>query len=65
MAHLERECYVLDSYALIAYFEGENGLEQVKELLQTAAQEHCELLMSVINLGEVLYIIERERGLAI
>ena len=64
MAHLERECYVLDSYALIAYFEGENGLEQVKELLQTAAQEHCELLMSVINLGEALYIIERERGLA-
>jgi predicted nucleic acid-binding protein len=55
--------YVLDSYALIAYFEGEAGCEQVKGLLEQASDGECALLMSVINLGEVLYVVERERGL--
>ncbi len=63
MAEPEYKRYVLDSYALIAYFEGEVGCEQVKELLEQAIKGECELLMSVINLGEVLYIVERERGL--
>lgn len=63
MAEPKHRRYVLDSYALIAYLEGETGCEQVKDLLEQAARGECELLMSVINLGEVLYIVERERGL--
>ncbi len=63
MAEPEYKRYVLDSYALIAYFEGEIGSEQVKGILEQAIRGECELTMSIINLGEVLYIVERERGL--
>jgi predicted nucleic acid-binding protein len=56
--------YVLDSYALLAYLEGEPGSERVKDLLESSSEGQCHLYMSVINLGEVLYIVERERGLA-
>jgi ribonuclease VapC len=55
--------YVLDSYALIAYLEDEAGGKEVKQLLEQAVKGVCELFMSVINLGEVIYIVERERGL--
>jgi predicted nucleic acid-binding protein len=60
---LEQERFVLDSYALLAFLEGEKGQKEVERLLKQASGGHCQLLMSVINLGEVLYIIERERGL--
>jgi len=63
LAEPEFKHYVLDSHALITYLEGETGDEQVMELLEQAAGGKCELLMSVVNLGEVLYIVERERGL--
>ena len=63
MVEPEYKRCVLDSYALIAYFEGEAGSEQVKKLLEQAVTGECQLFMSVVNLGEVLYIVERERGL--
>jgi predicted nucleic acid-binding protein len=55
--------YVLDSYALLAYFEAESGSGQVGRLLEAAKEGACRLYMCVINLGEVAYIVERERGL--
>ncbi|MBL7126140.1 MAG: type II toxin-antitoxin system VapC family toxin, partial [Dehalococcoidales bacterium] len=55
--------YVLDSYALLAYLEGEPGGDRVKELLEAATEGKCRLHMSMVNLGEVVYIVERERGL--
>lgn len=60
---MESERFVLDSYAVIAYLEGTKGVEQVKKLLRGAGEDRCQLFMSIINLGEVLYIIERENGL--
>jgi predicted nucleic acid-binding protein len=50
---------VLDSYALIAFFEDEPGAEQVYHLLLQAEKSGVKLLMSVINLGEVWYSIAR------
>lgn len=55
--------YVLDSYALLAYFEAEPGSRRVRELLEAAKDGSCHLYMCVVNLGEVIYIVERERGL--
>ena len=55
--------YVLDSYALLAFLEGETGGELVKGLLETARAVNHSLFMCSVNLGEVLYIVERERGL--
>jgi len=55
--------YVLDSYALLAYLEAEPGGSRVAELLEAAIEQKCRLYLCVVNLGEVMYIAERERGL--
>ena len=55
--------YVLDSYALLAYLEAEPGSDRIRELLEAAKDRICHLYMCVVNMGEVMYIVERERGL--
>lgn len=55
--------YVLDSFALLAYLEGEAGMPRVRTLLTEARSGAHTLYLSLINLGETLYITERERGL--
>jgi ribonuclease VapC len=55
--------YVLDSFALLAYLEGEAGMERVRSILEGAEARRHTAYASLINLGEVLYITERERGL--
>lgn len=54
---------ILDSYAVLAYLEGEAGAGRVGEILHLAGHGQQRLALSLINLGEVLYIIEREKGL--
>ena len=56
--------YILDSFALLAYLGGEAGEGRVKEILHETSRGNNHTLMSLINLGEVVYITERERGLA-
>lgn len=56
--------YILDSYALLAYLGNEEGKQRVRELLRRASRGESRVAMSLINLGEVLYITERELGLA-
>jgi ribonuclease VapC len=55
--------YVLDSFALLAYLEGEAGMPRVRSLLEGAGAQRHTVYLSLINLGEALYITERERGL--
>ena len=55
--------YVLDSFALLAYLEGEAGMPRVRSVLEGAEAKRHAVYLSLINLGEVLYITERERGL--
>ena len=56
--------YILDSFAILAYLGGEEGENKVKEILQEVSHEERSALLSLINLGEVMYITERSRGLA-
>jgi ribonuclease VapC len=51
---------VLDSWALVAFFEDEPAADDVEKLLQQAADEKHKLLMSVVNWGEVYYNTMRE-----
>ncbi len=53
---------VLDSFALIAYFENEPGSEEVKELLKFANESENPLLLTRVNWGEILYIRWRSGG---
>lgn len=55
--------YVLDSFALLAYLEGEAGMPRVRSVLEGAQAQRYTVYLSLINLGEALYITERERGL--
>lgn len=54
--------YVLDSFALLAYLDGEAGMARVRSVLEGAQAARHAVYLSLINLGEVLYITERERG---
>lgn len=58
-----KPAYLLDSFALLAYLDDETGKTRVQDLLAQADSGTCRVMMSLINLGEVLYIVERERGL--
>jgi ribonuclease VapC len=51
---------VLDSWALIAFFEDEPAAEAVEKLLEQATAERHKLLISVVNWGEVYYNTMRE-----
>lgn len=46
----------------MAYLEDESGADRVTELLRMAARDRAYLALSWVNAGEVLYIVERERG---
>lgn len=50
---------VLDSYALMAFFEDEPGADTVRSLILKAEEGSVNLLMTVVNLGEVWYSIAR------
>ena len=50
---------VLDSYALMAFFEDEPGADFVRSLIHKAVESDTSLLMSIVNLGEVWYSIAR------
>ena len=53
---------VLDAYSLIAYFENESGAKEMIEIFKTARDSGQDLLLSVVNWGEVYYITLREAG---
>lgn len=59
----KKPVFILDSFALLAYLGGEPAQKQVEGLLSQAEAGDCRLLLPLINLGEVAYIVERERGL--
>jgi predicted nucleic acid-binding protein len=63
-ANAEPARYVLDSFALFAHFEAEAGGPVVKAILTRAQQSEALVYLSIINLGEAVYITERERGLS-
>ena len=51
---------VLDSWALIAFFEDEPAAETVEKILEQAAADRHKLLISVVNWGEVYYNVMRK-----
>lgn len=53
---------VLDSYAFITLLENELGADTVAALIKTARDLQKPLLMTVVNWGEIYYILKRESG---
>lgn len=50
---------VLDSWALMAFFNDEPSAEEVEKLLVKASEDKHKLLLSVINWGEIYYSVMR------
>lgn len=55
-------CLVLDSYALIGYLENAPFSDEIQDVLVRARNGHLRLYLHAIHIGEVYYIILRERG---
>jgi|ERR1051326_4634697 ribonuclease VapC len=51
---------VLDSHALLAFFQDEPGAEEVEKLLAKAEAGTHKLLLCVVNWGEIYYNIARK-----
>ncbi len=58
----KKTIYVLDSHALLALLQKEQGQERVAELLAQARTSNEPVRLSLINWGEIFYIVEREQG---
>ena len=55
---------VLDSWALLAFFKGEDAADDVETLIHKANNEKARLFLCVVNWGEVYYGIWRAGGQA-
>jgi len=56
---------VLDSWAMIAWLQGEEPARaRVRELLEQASRDQAKVSMSLINVGEVFYLIAKRHGAA-
>ena len=53
------KAYVIDSYALLVLLEDDPGAQVVGDLILA---DTAKLFMSIINLGEVYYIVWRRHG---
>ncbi len=51
---------VFDSWAVLAYFGDEESAQEVADLLSRAHEDRIPMYMSIINAGEVWYILARE-----
>ncbi len=51
---------VLDSWAVLAYLGGEASGQEVADLISSAHENRTSMAMSIINAGEVWYILARE-----
>jgi len=54
--------YVLDANALVRLFRNAPGADSVEELVKHAKSGRAHLIISVVNLTEVLYILARYFG---
>lgn len=59
---MKKTKYILDSYALLAYFQAEPAGVKVRKILKDAMAHHVVAYLSVISLGEIYYIIARKIG---
>lgn len=59
---MKKPKYILDSYALLAYFQAEPAGVEVRNILKDAMLNNVAAYLSVISLGEIYYIISRKIG---
>lgn len=61
---MARKPRVLDSWAMLAFFENEPAANHVEQVILDAHQADTPLLMSVVNVGELWYATARGHSTA-
>ena len=60
---MKKPKYILDSYALLAYFQAEPAGVEVPNILKDASSNYVAAFLSVISLGEIyLHYSPQNRG---
>ncbi len=59
---MRKPSYVLDSYAVLAYFQAEPAGLKVRDILKQASAGDVQAFLSLINVGEIIYTIGRKLG---
>ena len=54
-----RKNKLLDTFAVLAWLQDEPSASAVERILQDAKRDGAELLMTLVNLGELYYILRR------
>jgi predicted nucleic acid-binding protein len=54
--------YVLDTSALFAFIQDEEGADRVQNILVSAQKNECSVYISFISLAELLYVTWQEEG---
>ena len=55
--------YLLDSFALLRFIQKEPGNEPVKAILSDSQSGKACAMLNVINMGEIIYTVQRRFGL--
>lgn len=55
--------FVLDSFALLRFIQKEPGNEPVKDILDEVRSGTACAMLNVINMGEIIYTVQRRFGL--
>jgi predicted nucleic acid-binding protein len=58
----KKESYIFDSFTLLKLFQQEPGYEKIVELLEHIKSHRLTKYLNAINLGEIIYISQREFG---
>ena len=58
----KKTAIVMDSWAVMAYFEDEASAEKIEDIMAQAHGAGVPLLMAVVNAGEVWYAVARKRS---
>lgn len=59
---MAKTTYILDAFALMAYFENEPGADRVEQILDEVRSGKAHAYISIINIGDVVYNTERKHG---
>lgn len=54
--------HLFDSHALLAFFQREPGSEIVERILRSSYSSSSDLFISLINLGDIVYLTKRRFG---
>ncbi|MGA8832603.1 MAG: type II toxin-antitoxin system VapC family toxin [Desulfomonilaceae bacterium] len=54
--------YLFDSHAILAFFQDEQGSQEVAGILNHSLKQGIERLLCVVNLGEIIYLTKRRFG---